>query len=235
VLLRHYYGQLATSSCTANTKQRLLIQVITISHTTENAQQHAPPGFYFYCMKQTISFAAVSLLLFLSSALNAQESKHKTILHAGIEIDALPYVTGGYFGAAWVSKDHWRARLLTADVNMPGFMTKKGFRNHHINSYAVVLDYFLKPDLKGWWAGGGWVYWKSRIQTDQQLATAHLKNYLLNGSIGYNFPVNKHIYISPWAGLSLRTGGDKNVPVDNLQYSIRLLNPEASLKIGSYF
>ena len=155
--------------------------------------------------------------------------------HAGIEIDALPYVTGGYFGAAWVSKNHWRARLLTADVNMPGFMTKKGFRNHHINSYAVVLDYFLKSDLKGWWAGGGLVYWKSRIQTDQQLATAHLKNYLLNGSIGYNFPVNKHIYISPWAGLSLRTGGDKNVPVDNLQYSIRLLNPEASLKIGFYF
>ena len=82
-------------------------------------------------MKQPICIATVCLLLFFSSALYAQERNHKTIIHAGIEIDALPYVTGGYFGAAWVSKDHWRARLLTADVNMPGFITKKGFRNHH--------------------------------------------------------------------------------------------------------
>jgi hypothetical protein len=153
----------------------------------------------------------------------------------GLELDALPYATGGYFGAAWVGKNKWRARALFADVNKPDFTTKDGFTNHHIKAYAVVLDRFLKDNWKGWWIGGGPVYWKSDIQSDNSNATKKFENLLLNGSLGYNFTVYKNIYISPWAGLSLKVSGNDEFILDNKEYKLPLLNPEASIKFGIYF
>jgi hypothetical protein len=153
----------------------------------------------------------------------------------GLELDVLPYATGGYFGAGWVGKNKWRGRALFADVNRPDFVTKDGFTDHHIQAYVVVLDRFLKDNWKGWWIGGGPVYWKSDIQSDSSNATKNFDNFLLNGSLGYNFTIYKNIYISPWAGLSLKVGGNDEFVLDNKEYNLPWLNPEASVKFGIYF
>jgi hypothetical protein len=58
---------------------------------------------------------------------------------------------------------------------------------------------------------------------------------LLNGSLGYNFPIYKNIYISPWAGLSLKVSGDDEFILDNKEYKLPLFNPELSVKFGFYF
>lgn len=177
-------------------------------------------------------------LLFLTCCLSlytqAQVNKPKK-LQAGIELDVLPYATGGYFGAGWLGKDVWRVRALTAFVKKPDWSTKKEFSNHQIHAYALVVDRFLKKDWKGWWAGTGVVYWKSTIQTDAKIQTAQFNNLLLNGSIGYNITLCKHVYLSPWASLNLKLAGDKNVLVDNKNYTLPTLNPEASLKLGYTF
>jgi hypothetical protein len=172
------------------------------------------------------------LFLFCTVSVKAQQ---KDTTHFGVELDLLPYATGGYFAAAWAGKNQWRLRLLTASVNKPDWSTPDGFVNHHISAYALVTDYFLKPNWKGWWLGGGLVYWNSTIQTDLRLQTTRFRNFLLNGSLGYNVMLYKHLYLSPWAGLSIRTTGDRNSPVDNKSFTLPLLNPEASLKFGIYF
>jgi len=153
----------------------------------------------------------------------------------GVELDVLPYATGGYFGAGWAGKDKWRVRGLYADVNRPDFVTKDGFTDHHVKAYALVLDRFLKDNWKGWWIGGGPVLWKSDIQSDSSNATKSFDNFLLNGSLGYNFTIYKNIYISPWAGLSLKVAGDDEFTLDNKEYNLPWLNPEASVKFGIYF
>ncbi|MFY7840692.1 MAG: hypothetical protein ACOVP7_10480 [Lacibacter sp.] len=180
-------------------------------------------------------FLCLCMGVFMICSISVQAQSSSKKIQFGAELDALPYITGGWFAAGWVGKEHVRARVLTAGVNMPEFITKEGFSNHRITSYAVVVDYFLKESWKGWWAGAGLVYWKSSIQTDAHLQTADFKNYLLNGSIGYNIPLYKKLYLSPWAGMSIRAGGDKNVAVDAKQFSLPLLNPEASLKLGISF
>jgi hypothetical protein len=153
----------------------------------------------------------------------------------GLELDALPYATGGYFGAGWVGKNKWRVRVLLADVNKPDFTTKDGFTNHHIKAYAVILDRFLKDNWKGWCIGGGPVYWKSNIKSNSSNATKDFNNFLLNGSLGYNFTIYKNIYISPWAGLSLKVSGTDVFTLDSKEYNLPLLNPEASVKFGISF
>ncbi|MBP8240420.1 MAG: hypothetical protein KAX50_10680 [Saprospiraceae bacterium] len=176
----------------------------------------------------------ISLFAMSSLTLRAQ-SNDRPPVNFGLELDALPYLTGGYFGAAWVGRQHWRLRVLITGVNKPDWATPDGFTKHHITSSAAVADFFLKPDWKGWWIGGGPVYWSSTIQTDAKLQTAQFKNLLLNGSIGYNLRLPGHFYLSPWAGLSIRVAGDTDVPVDNTTFTLPLLNPEASLKLGWYF
>lgn len=177
-------------------------------------------------------FLGLSLCLCLNS--QAQENKPDHIKF-GLELDFLPYATGGYFGGAWIGKDVWRLRALTAFVKKPDWSTEKDFSNHQVHAYALLVDRFLNKDWKGWWIGAGPVFWNSTIQTDAKVQTAKFNNFLLNGSLGYNFTLYKHLYLSPWGSLSLRIAGDKNVAVDNKRFTLPIINPEASVKVGYYF
>jgi len=180
-------------------------------------------------MKLLVIF--IALLPFLAKGQVSASSKIKF----GIEQDFLPYITGGYFAGAWVGKNHIRVRVLTAKVNKPDFIVKKGFTNNEVKAYAIVGDYFLQKDWKGWWIGSGLVLWNSSIQSEQKINTASFNNVLLNGSIGYNWKFAKRFYLSPWAGLHLRIGGTRTVAVDGKIFIPPLLNPEASLKVGYCF
>ncbi|HSD08421.1 hypothetical protein [Flavobacterium sp.] len=181
-------------------------------------------------------FTVLSIQLQAQSANeNEADSVKNNKWNFGLELDVLPYATGGYFGAGWIGKDNWRGRALFADVNRPDFVTKDGFTDHHVKAYAILLDRFLKDNWKGWWIGAGPVYWKSDIQSDSSNASKNFDNFLLNGSLGYNFTIYKNIYISPWAGLSLKVGGNDEFTLDNKEYNLPLLNPEASIKFGIYF
>lgn len=153
----------------------------------------------------------------------------------GMEQDILPYATGGYFAAVWVGKEHVRVRALVARVRKPDIVVRKGFTNNRVTAYALILDYFKEKDWKGWWLGGGLVYWKSSVQADTRQTTAYYDNTLLNGSIGYNWYLTRKIYLSPWVGIHVRVGGTKEILVDNQVFRTSFLNPEGSLKMGLHF
>lgn len=178
---------------------------------------------------------AVFVLLLLCSLAGTAQQQAPRKIQVGIEQDLLPYATGGYFAGAWVGSNHVRVRALMARVHKPDIVVKKGFTHNNVTAYALLGDYFLQQGWKGWWAGTGLVYWKSSIQTDRKLGTAHFENWLLNGSIGYNLPLYRNFYVSPWAGMHLRVGGAKRVSVDDRSFTPPLLNPEGSVKVGVFF
>lgn len=180
-------------------------------------------------------------LLLLPFFLHAQSSPSTTLSisttntwNIGVELDALPYLTGGYFGALWLGKNQWRGRALIADVNLPDFVSQEGFKNHHIQAYALLADYFFQKPWKGWWIGAGPVYWSSTIQSNNSNATQSFENILFNGSLGYHIPIHKNIYLSPWAGMSAKLAGNDRFVLDQKNYHLPFLNPEISLKIGIF-
>jgi hypothetical protein len=175
------------------------------------------------------------LIFFLMISKGSLHAQSNHVWNVGAELDVLPYLTGGYFACVWAGKNKWRGRVLTAYVKKPDWSTTKGFRDHEITAYALVADRFLKDNWKGWWIGGGPVFWKSRINSDEADSKAEFNNILINGSLGYNFSLSKHLYISPWAALSLKIAGDKDVVVNTRIYNLPLVNPEMSLKLGYYF
>lgn len=113
----------------------------------------------------------LAFLVLFAAASCAQQTPRKKI-DVGIEQDILPYITGGYFAGAWVGKDHIRIRAIMAKVHKPDFIIKDGFTNNRVKAYALLADYFLKNNWKGWWAGTGLVYWKNSIQSDAKTSTA---------------------------------------------------------------
>lgn len=154
---------------------------------------------------------------------------------AGVELDILPFALGGYFGASWIGKDRFRLRVLTANVHKPDITTDRAFTHHHIYAYALVADYFLKPVWKGWWVGTGPVFWQSSIISKSSGAEAGFHNWLWNGSVGHHFPIKKRFYCSPWAGLSFRIAGNKNTAVGPDHFTLPVVNPEISVKMGFIF
>lgn len=179
------------------------------------------------------SFFAV---IFCSVILCSQNSLAQSPrLSIGLEQDFLPYATGGYYAAAWVGKSHVRARALVAHVHKPSFIVPSGFTNNVVTAYALLGDYFLKPDFSGWSIGGGLVLWNSSIQSNLQQSTVSYNNTLLNGSLSYTWKFHKNFYLSPWAGLHLKIAGADHVTVDGSSFATPLFTPEASVKVGWYF
>lgn len=176
---------------------------------------------------------ALLLLAGFSPLISQEESRNS--FTAGLEQDILPYITGGYFAGIWAGKGHIRGRALLVRVHKPDFILPEGFTNNRTTAFALLGDYFLRNNWRGWWAGAGLVYWKNTIQTDAHLGTASFDQYLLNGSLGYNWKFWRNFYLSPWAGLHIQVAGDKEIPVDGKIFRPSLLNPEASLKLGWHF
>jgi hypothetical protein len=176
-----------------------------------------------------------ALLVFVSAIANAQTKENKSRLSIGAETDVLPYITGGNYGSAWVSKNHFRYRAVITNVTTPEFMLKDGFTNNNIMVYAALVDYFFKPIPEKWWIGAGFEYWDAEIQTSSKLSTVKYNNTMFTAGGGYVWRVYKNFYLNPWAAAHVRIAGDKSVMVDGKKFEPSLLLPELSLKIGWYF
>ena len=180
-------------------------------------------------MKRYIIFVLFAASLHLALA-QAGSDRGKT--DAGVEIDILPYLTGGYYASAWVSRNHFRYRAVLTQVTTPEFMLEDGFTNNEIQVYALIVDYFFEQEVSKFWIGAGFEYWDAGIQTDLKLEEASYENTMFTLGGGYVWNVGRHLYLNPWAALHFRIAGDSEVPVDGLAFSPSAVTPEASLKLG---
>jgi hypothetical protein len=180
-----------------------------------------------------ISWTILGLLW--ACLLYGQSTKIQPRTTVGFEVDALPYITGGYYASAWIGHNHLRYRAVVSKLNAPDFYVKEGFTNNTIQAYAAIADYFFKRDFEGWWVGFGAEYWNSSIQTDAKLETAHYNNGILTAGCGYVWKFYKNFYLNPWAAGHLRIAGDSKVLVNGKEYDPPLFTPEVSLKLGWHF
>jgi hypothetical protein len=184
-------------------------------------------------MKLKLSFSI--LLLFALISNGVCQCSEKSRLTVGIEQDLLPYVTGGYYAAAWIGKGHFRGRALPARVKKPDLIVPEGFDDNWVTAYAVLGEYFLKEDWQGWSVSTGFVYWQNSIELEGGSRREDYDTYLINGSLSYSFKIYRHFYVSPWAGLHLKVGGPDTITIDGQSFDQPLINPEASIKFGVYF
>lgn len=178
----------------------------------------------------------VTLLLIIAcSTVRAQSEKMSSETAIGFEVDALPYITGGYYGSVWVGKNHMRYRAILTKIKVPEFVLKDDFTNNEIQAYTLIADYFFKPNFEKWWVGAGLEYWQGKIQSEAKIETAKYNNTIFTVGGGYVWKFYRNFYLNPWVALHVKISGDSKVLVDNKIFEPSFITSEASLKIGWYF
>ncbi|MGZ3863893.1 MAG: hypothetical protein ACXVPN_06015 [Bacteroidia bacterium] len=152
----------------------------------------------------------------------------------GVEQDVLPYVLKGYIGTLWMGFDNYRYRVSYAQAATPSFTHGKGISKDVVNALGLSFEFFRNKDFKGLWFGPGLGYWSNNIIT---AGGDKISNQSVVFSLGggYNYFLNKFLYISPWVALHTRVSGTQSIYVSDHTYNPAIFTPEVSFKIGVKF
>jgi len=154
----------------------------------------------------------------------------------GTELDALPFITGGYYFSLVGGYDHFRLRGIVSLVNPPGFAYDADrFTNLSLHAHAVVADYFFKSDLSGYWIGAGIERWLGSVETKGGQSSGKFQEWVATLGVGYVWYFYSNFYFNPWIAGHVRVGGDSQSLVGSQIYSVNRLQGEGSVKIGWHF
>ncbi|QBN20122.1 hypothetical protein [Flavobacterium nackdongense] len=159
----------------------------------------------------------------------------------GVAIDLLPPIlsaTAGDFGYSaqlWYGYKKFRVRGVIAGFSTPDNITgNDDFTDLKTTATALIFDYFLKNNFKGWWFGTGMEQWNNNITSKLNDQDYHFKNYVATAGSGYIFKVYKNFYIEPWAAIHYVMDNNK-IAVENTEYKTKKIQGELSCKIGWHF
>jgi hypothetical protein len=171
------------------------------------------------------------VLVFLFGSANAKADTPSY----GVELDALPYLTGGYYLSGWVGVNNCRFRVVSASTTVPDFAVKSGFKENDIDANALIIDYFPHEKYAGIWYGIGVERWKQSIQDEAGTGEGKFQNTVATFGVGYVWYFSKNFYLNPWAAAHLLMSGTDDVQVGSSIYSPQRTYPEASIKLGYSF
>jgi len=177
-------------------------------------------------------------ILFTCSVAWGQSSDSVTmssIKTGGIELDALPYISGGYYGSVWYGVDHFRFRGVITKTTVPQFILPEGFKNNRLNVIAFIVDYFPQQEFRGWWIGSGVEIWNATIEHENESVAPSYSNTVFTVGGGYVWKFYKNFYLNPWAAGHLMVAGDRAVAVGSWSYKPAVFTGEMSLKVGWHF
>lgn len=159
----------------------------------------------------------------------------------GVAIDLLPPVmsatTGnfGYSAQLWYGYKKFRVRGVIAGFTMPDkLMGNDDFKNLKTTATALIFDYFLKNNFKGWWFGTGAEIWNNTITSKANNQNYAFKDYVATAGSGYIFKVYRNIYVEPWGAVHCVLN-DEKVSVGESGYKTKKFQGEVSLKVGWHF
>lgn len=188
-------------------------------------------------------FGLLVLLLLFSTGLvfaetTVADQSEIDKLTYGIEIDALPYITGGSYFSSWVGREKYRLRLVLSEVNIPEFITPDGFEDWNSNAKAIIVDYFwnLKEQAySGPWVGLGLEHWDNKIKAESGWEKASFEQDMFTFGTGYVHYFTKNCYINPWVAGHLRLNGVSKIKVGSKTFDNKSFQYEASVKFGWKF
>lgn len=159
---------------------------------------------------------------------NADERK------VGVELDLLPYLTGGYYGSLSWAQDEWRYRAVVAKVDLPAWIIPDGFDRHTQSAYALILDYFYEHQVNGWWSGIGFEYWRNEVREASSQESAVFWQGIVTVGQGYVWRINDYFYINPWGAIHVPLQTD-TVRIASRDYHPLPVLGEISVKFGLLF
>lgn len=153
----------------------------------------------------------------------------------GVELDALPYLSGGWYGSAWVGRGRVRIRPVVASTELPSFLVEEGFSDAKVEACALIVDWFFRDGFRGFWVGAGAEHWKNGVTNAANGVRAEWNNTVATVGGGYVWKISGNLYVNPWVAGHLVVGGPTSVTAGGATYHPKRFSPEASVKLGWHF
>ena len=151
----------------------------------------------------------------------------------GLQMDALPFILGGYDMAAWVGKDKFRILGYLQSLNTPEVLLRDGFVNGEVEiSYGFAVDYFLEKKFKGLWFSNGLGYWRGTIGHESEFVTGEIENVFYSFGLGYSFLLGKGFYLSSKLSANVIISGDKEIRVGSRPFFLDDAIPDLAVEFG---
>jgi hypothetical protein len=192
---------------------------------------------------QTLIIGTILCLAFTHTAHAASTDENYTVsqngsanqgLSFGMEVDALPYISGGHYISGVIGFDHFNLRLIATKTTIPSFVTPDGFKDWDMDVTAIILDYFPGENREGLWLGGGLEFWDSKIKNKSSGGSGSFSQKILTLGAGYVYKLTEHWYINPWAAIHYNLS-DNNVAIGASRLDLPDLMYEGSVKLGYKF
>jgi len=156
----------------------------------------------------------------------------------GLAIDLLPPILSaaagsfGYSGQLWYGYRKFRIRGVIAGFTLPDkMMGNDDFENLRTDAVAVIFDYFLKNNFKGWWMGAGIEMWNNTIALKMNNQTYAFNDYVATAGTGYIIRIYGNFYVEPWGALHYVLNNEK-VTIGDISFGTKRFQGEVSLKVG---
>ncbi len=172
----------------------------------------------------------IAIAFLLSPSLYSADFK----FGVGTELDALPFISGGYYSSIWIGIENFRIRPVITETEIPSFAVAKGFENHELNVKAIIFDYCFGDNFDEWWIGVGYENWDNNIRSKKSSVTKQFSNNILTIGAGYIYKFWGNLYVNPWVALHYLTN-NREVKIADEVLKNSVLTPEISLKIGYNF
>lgn len=184
----------------------------------------------------TLVFVAMILMSLVAKAQSSDTPRSDLPVTVGTELDAVPFLNEGYYFSLIGGYDHWRLRAIVTQTNLPKFVyDSSSFTQSSLHVYAVVVDYFLESDNRGFWVGVGGERWKGSVGGRVAGTTGSFQETVATLGVGYNWFFFRNFYLDPWVAVHVRCAGDSDAKVGDQTYEMNVVQAEGSLKVGWYF
>jgi hypothetical protein len=149
----------------------------------------------------TMIRALLVTALLAPSLAQAEESSHapSTAVTADVELDPIAYALDGYSLHVGINRDHLRLDLGAYALAIPAWVHGQEGFDASFDGYGAKLQYFLRGDRLGAFAGiGGGV---ARVRIERDGLAARETMFSAGAHVGYRFAIAKGIYATPWIGV----------------------------------
>jgi hypothetical protein len=181
-----------------------------------------------------IFILGVLLSLCVTFTVHASATDDNSGVTFGMEVDMLPYLSGGHYLSGVVGYDHYNLRLISTKTTVPGFASPKGYKDWDLDVNAIIIDYFPNENREGFWIANGVEFWDSHIRNKNTGEKGSFSQKILTLGCGYTYNINDHLYINPWAAIHYNLS-DSNVPIGSSNLNLPDIMYEASVKLGYTF